>query len=135
MPKLLIPHPQRAPPIFSISPRAHHIPVTLANIWNHLWFFPLSHMYHWNLMANPVSSVFKRFLSLTISHHLYSYHPKTRKFRHMSCFLKIFILEAGWVHQLSYSCLQILMKWHKPYFKILSPFFFFFLTWNVLYSE
>lgn len=50
----------------------------------------------------------------------------TRKFRHMSrCFLKIFTPEAEWVHHPSSSCLQILMKWDNPYFKILSPWAFF----------
>lgn len=123
-------HPQQTPSVFSLINGMPYFGYSGKYIWNDLWFFPLSHMYHLNLMANPVSSILKRFLSLIISHHLYSYHPKTRKFRLMPCcFLKIFILEAGWVYHFSYSCLQILMKWYKPYFKIHwvhAPFFFFF---------
>ena len=37
-----------------------------------MWFFPLSHMYHLIPTTNHVGSIFKRLLSLTISHHLYS---------------------------------------------------------------
>lgn len=108
-------------PVFSAPPNGYTILQLLLQIpWNHLWFISLSHTQLLSLLANPIISLLKRFLNLTVPHHPY-YCSKIRKFLHMSCyFFKIFTPEAGWVPHLSSFCLRIIMKWHNPYFKILS---------------